>query len=452
MRELADASTGGKDYRGIAVRGTIGLAIALSFTAFAYTIVVILKTPICAALGYDEATFSLFFSLYCAGCMVANLMMAKMIAKMGVKKVALIGSISPAIGMAVLILVPNIVIAMIDGFVLGFMIAMPSFVTYNIYVSSWFSEGQGKMMSISGVVMNILMIVGAPVIASLAGSFDIRMLTIVLGVVMSVVAIVGCLLVGGLPSDYGCGQVALSGGKKKQEQAAAVPAAASSYDPVMPTGKLIGTAPVLASLLGSIFLTIGLTMFATNPIQIYMTYGIDMVAASLCMSVSSIAGIVVVSTFGVVNDKIGTKNAILIYTVLDIVMIMVSLMFAGWTGAIICALFTYFVQYSNMYSGLVMPQVVGAKRSPQFIGYVGMLQGAAGVAAPIVGMAIFSATGTYRMLVPGCAVLYALTALCVMVALSGKAQDVIKKKDEPYAAAAAEAEAAEPEAAAATEG
>jgi MFS family permease len=435
MRELADAQSGGKNYKGMAVRGTIGLAVALSFASLAYTSVVILRAQICAIMGYDEATFSLFFSLYCAGCMVANLMISKMIEKIGVKKVALIGSLAPAVGMAVLVLVPSIVVAMIDGFVFGFMISMPSFVTYNIYVSSWFSEGQGKMMSISGVLVNVLMIVGAPVIASLAGSIETRTLTIGIGVVISVISIIGCLFVSGLPSDYGCGQVALAGGKKQKEQAAA-PAAVTAYDPVMPTGKLIGTAPVLASLLGPIFLGIGVTMFATNPIQIYMTYGVDMVAASLCMSISSIAGIVVVSTFGVVNDKIGTKNAILIYTALDVIMIMVSLLFTGWTGAVICALFIYFVQYANMYSGLVMPQVVGAKRSPQFIGYVGMLQGGAGVAAPIVGMAVFNATGTYRSLIPCCAVLFVLTALCVMVAMGSKAQDAIKKKDKQYLAAA----------------
>jgi MFS family permease len=437
MRELSGTQTGDKDYKGIAVRGSIGLSIALSFSAFAYTSLVILRTPICAALSYDEASFSLFFSLYFAGYMLVNLMMAKMIAKMGVKRVAIIGSLSPIVGMTVLVLVPNFVVAMIDGFVFGFMNAMVLFVTYNIYVSSWFSEGQGKMMSIASIGMNILMSVGAPIVASLSESIDIRTLTVVLGVVLSAIAIVGCLFVSGLPSDYGCGQVALAGDKKQKEHVG-VPVTSSAYDPVMPTGKLIGTAPVLASLLGAVFLSIGLTMFATNPIQIYMAYGVDMVAASLCMSVSTIAGVLVVSTFGVVNDRIGTRNAILVYTALDVVMIMVSLLFMGWTGAIICAVFTYFVQYYNMYSGLVMPQVVGAKRAPQFIGYVGMLQGAAGVAAPLVGMAIFNATGTYRALIPACAALYVLTALCALLALGSKAQDVIKRKDEPYAAAVKE--------------
>jgi MFS family permease len=431
---MPESQEGSKNYRSIAIRGTIGLAIAFAFTTFTYTAVVIIRGPLCEAMGYDAGTFSLFFSFYCAGAMACRLFLSKIIQRIGVKRTAMIGSLGPIIGLSILAFVPNIWVACIDGFITSVLLNMSSYVTYNIYVSSWFKEGQGTMMSIGSIIMNVLTIVAAPVLSSMVTTIPAQTLTFGIGVGITVIALVGTLLVAGLPSDYQCEQVAMTG-KKPKKRTASTPAALG-YDPAMPTGKLFLMPQVLLSFAAVIFLTLGLTAYATNTVQIYESFGLDAVSAGLCMSISSIAGVFIVAAFGATNDRVGTKKTIIAFTAIDAAMLLVSLMFTGWTSAVICAVFVYCVQYSNMYPGLVMPQVVGRKRAPQFMGYLGTATSAAGIVAPIIGMLIYNATGDFKSLVPSAALFFIITIACVVFALSPNNEEKLREADKPYLEAA----------------
>jgi MFS family permease len=441
---MSDASAPGKNYKGMAMRGVIGLVIALALTSFTYQAAVLIKAPLCADMGWDENSFSLFFSTYCAGAIFSSAVLGKLIMKFGVKKITLLGSLAPVIGYTIIAFSSSIVGVWIAGFILSFLLTMASFVPFSTYVSSWFSSGQGKILSLAGVFPSIMNIFMVPVYTTILDRVDVHAAIFGLGVILTVVSFLCILfLVGGLPDDYGCGQVALGG--KKGAKASDKPAVQThlDYDPVMPTRKLALVPPVLTAILAPAVLAIGTIIFTTNPMEIFLTFGVERFQASLLISTMSAVGLVVSVVFGIVNDKVGTRKAITIFMGGHILALALSLVIPGFPGAAILGLFYYLIMFSNSYFGLVIPQTVGLKRSPEFMGFVNMFQGIAGVAAPLIGIAVVSAFGSYRSILVVNILTDLFFLLMVLYSLSSKTETTIREKDKPYLEAAEKEAAAE---------
>lgn len=424
------------NYKRKAIIGTFGLAVILTLGACGATGFVMLRSQLCEIRGYTDMQLSMFFSIYCAGTMVGNLFVSKLIAKLGVKKLVLIGALGPFVGFTSLAFVSNIYILWIMGLIFGILVTVASFVTNGIFVSSWFDEGRGTMMSVSGVILNLVMIVAAPAMAAMVTNWGAVKASFALGIFLSGISVVCALfLVCELPAAYGVGAVNLAGKSKKTDAATKEykdAAESKVYEPVMPVTKLLLMPKTLMCILVPVLLSAALTMYSTNSVQVLQSFGLDYMQASFFLSFTSIVGIVVVSLFGVLNDKIGPKTDMMVFTFLACVAMFVSFALDGMAGAVLLSVFVYFAQFSNMYGGLVMPEIYGSKKAPELMGYSGTLMGLAGVAAPPIATGIYTITGSWKMILPVQGVIYIIVMVFIMAVMSENTKKAIKEKDSLY--------------------
>lgn len=415
------------------VTGAVGWAIVMAFSSAMFTGFVLASGPLGELNGYTTAQFSLFFSLFTAGAMIGNAVIGKLLSKLGIRRLGLIGALSPLIVFLTLAFSGNLIIIYVVGFLCGFLNTFANFVPYSVYISSWFTSGTGKMMSIGNILMNALGIVATPVIASLISSLGVRSAVIGIGVVYTAVEVV-CLLflTTKLPGECGAEPIALGEKQKSGGQASAV---AEQYEPAMPPRKLLGIPVTILALAVPGLITIGATMFATYNIYIFQSFGLEYVNASLLVSLTQIFAVVYLFLFGICNDRIGTKKSVVIFTIPAIVSSFLCPMLSGWAAAIVLACLCRSIMYNGMYPGLVYPPLFGQKNSGTLIGWSGAVSGLGGVVAAPLAAAMFNASGNYNSMLIVSGVIYIVSLLLSLVVMSGKSARTIREKDEAYCAA-----------------
>lgn len=421
------------NYKRKAILGAIGMAVIMSVMAFCYTGVVLLKGPLGEIHGYTDGQFSIFFSTYCAGSMVGNFIIGKIISKIGFKKLIIFGSIGPVIGFTGLALIKSVFVLWIIGFFLGFMIALPSFVSNGIFISSWFGKGRATMMSLGSTMMNAVSIIITPVVAILVSKHGAVNMTLASGICITVLALLSAVfLVCELPDVYGAEPVDIGKDKSTKKNTSSTPSESEVYEPKMPTSKLLSMPTTIMCITAPALLSVSLTMLATNSVQIFQEFGVSYVEASYCISIRSISGVILLPIFGVLCDKIGSKKVMITFTAVCCASMFGGPALTGMTGAIILALFMNITQFNSLYSGLAIPPMYGNKRAPELMGYAGTIMGFAGVIAAPLASVIYNITGSWKGVLPIAGIIYVIVIVFMVISLSEKTKELIRKKDIPY--------------------
>lgn len=420
------------NYRRKAITGMVGLTIIMALAGCGNTVFVLLRERICELHGYSDAMFAVIFSTTAAGALVGNMLLGKLIPKLGIKKLTIISSCGPIATCAALTFIENIYAVWVSGFVFGMLISFGFTVTFNVFISNWFNEGRGKMLSIGNIGMSGLGIIFSPLVATLISHLDTATSTIGIGVVMSAILLLASIfLVCELPSAYNAEPIDIGKGKAKEEKNTSQDQS-HVYEPEMPMAMLLRIPRTILCIALPGILTIGTTILYTNTVLIFQDFGISYLAASYCMSILSISGVIWVAIFGVCSDKFGQKRTIVTFTAICSVAMFAALLLHGLAGAVFVAIFASMVRYANMLSGLLMPSIYGSKKSTELISYAGTLMGLAGVCAPAIGAPISAVTGSFRSLLPVLGVIYALALVLILVVMNDRTKMEIKERDQQY--------------------
>lgn len=415
-----------KSYKTKAIVGTIGMAIVLAISIVSYSAVVVLQESLCQKMGYSAAQFSVFFSMRSVGVLVISFFLGKLITRLGAKLAVIIGSFGPILSFGMLAVSSNVVLLYVVGFLSGALATLPGFVAYNIFVSRWFNQGRGKMMSIGTVVMYIVSIVGVPIIASANATYGVTAACWGVGILFTGISLLcGLLLVCRFPEDYGVAPVDI--GKAAPESTDGAAAQQEAPAQGLPAAAYLKLPVTILCMLTPAIIAMGTQMVMAYSVGVYQSFGMDYLNASLCMSISSFGGVFISPIFGILCDKIGVKKSITIYGVLGAAAcVLIPLTMHGWAAGISFAILYNLSCYSNMYAGLVMPGLYGRNASPTLIGWTETVKGIIGIFAAPLAMALYGIQESYLPVLIACGIAFFLSVTLNLVVMSPSAKKRIQ--------------------------
>lgn len=415
-----------KSYKTKAIVGTIGMAIVLAISIVSYSAVVVLQESLCQKMGYSAAQFSVFFSMRSVGVLVISFFLGKLITRLGAKLAVIIGSFGPILSFGMLAVSGNVVLLYVVGFLSGALATLPGFVAYNIFVSRWFNQGRGKMMSIGTVVMYIVSIVGVPIIASANATYGVTAACWGVGILFTGISLLcGLLLVCRFPEDYGVAPVDI--GKAAPESTDGAAAQQEAPAQGLPAAAYLKLPVTILCMLTPAIIAMGTQMVMAYSVGVYQSFGMDYLNASLCMSISSFGGVFISPIFGILCDKIGVKKSITIYGVLGAAAcVLIPLTMHGWAAGISFAILYNLSCYSNMYAGLVMPGLYGRNASPTLIGWTETVKGIIGIFAAPLAMALYGMRESYLPVLIACGIAFFLSVTLNLVVISPSAKKRIQ--------------------------
>lgn len=415
-----------KSYKTKAIVGTIGMAIVLAISIVSYSAVVVLQESLCQKMGYSAAQFSVFFSMRSVGVLVISFFLGKLITRLGAKLAVIIGSFGPILSFGMLAVSSNVVLLYVVGFLSGALATLPGFVAYNIFVSRWFNQGRGKMMSIGTVVMYIVSIVGVPIIASANATYGVTAACWGVGILFTSISLLcGLLLVCRFPEDYGVAPVDI--GKAAPESTDGAAAQQEAPAQGLPAAAYLKLPVTILCMLTPAIIAMGTQMVMAYSVGVYQSFGMDYLNASLCMSISSFGGVFISPIFGILCDKIGVKKSITIYGVLGAAAcVLIPLTMHGWAAGISFAILYNLSCYSNMYAGLVMPGLYGRNASPTLIGWTETVKGIIGIFAAPLAMALYGIQESYLPVLIACGIAFFLSVTLNLVVMSPSAKKRIQ--------------------------
>lgn len=413
------------NYKRKAVAATFGIAFVMAFSILSYTGVVLVQGGLCEKWGYSSQQFSIFFSMYCAGSVIMNFFLGKLVMRFGPKLIVTIGALGPIFGFGLLAVTPIVYLVWVIGLIFGMLLAMPGFVTYNIFVSRWFRQGCGTMMSVGTIIMYVVSIAGVPVIASINTAYGVTAACFAMGIGLSGINLLcSLLLVCNFPEAYQTGPLDIG---KKQAAAQTTPEKTAGTKAPLPARAYLRLPVTLLCLSVPAIVSLGSTMITNYSVMIFESFGLEYMQASLCMSIIPIGGAVWSPVFGILSDKIGSRKAVTIFGVIGgIVCIAVPLAFRGWVAGILFASFVNISCYMNMYSGLVIPSLYGGENSMELIGWAGTIQGIVGVFAAPLAMAIYNAAQSFAPVLILCGVLFFGSVVANLLVMTPKTAEKIK--------------------------
>lgn len=421
-----------KSYKTKAIIGTIGMAIVLAISIVSYSAVVVLQEALCQEMGYSAAQFSVFFSMRSVGTLVISFFLGKLITRLGVKPAVLIGSFGPILSFGILAVSGNVVLLYIVGFLAGALATLPGFVAYNIFVSRWFNQGRGTMMSIGTVVMYIVSIVGVPIIASANATYGVTAACWGVGILFTGISLLcGLFLVCRFPEDYGVAPVDIGKAAPKSASNATVQQDAPAQG--LPAASYLKLPVTIVCMLTPAIIAMGTQMVMAYSVGVYQSFGMDYLNASLCLSISSFGGMFISPIFGILCDKIGVRKSITIYGLLGgAACVFIPLTMHGWAAGIAFALLYNLNCYSNMYAGLVMPGLYGKDTSPTLIGWAETVKGIIGIFAAPLAMALYSMQDSYLPVLIACGIAFFLSVALNFVVMSSSSKKQIQALEQRH--------------------
>jgi MFS family permease len=340
---------------------------------------------------------SIMFGVLGATGMVAAFASGPMIAKIGVKKIILIGCISILSGYIFLYLAANIAMVFIAAGLAGIGFSWAGTICVGNVVPNWFIEKQGTILGWVIASSGIGGLVGSPMVSLIMSQYGWRNACLVTVIVMAIFIIPAALLIKGHPVDIGEEPLGYQAERSAKSQATN----GVSFD----AAKYSRTFWLLLVFL----LCFNLLMNGVIPhIANFITMqGFGIVFAGTVMAVYSVVGMFGNIILGIINDKAGIKAA---------------LSFCGIAG-ILCLLFMLFCSTKiaaigfGAFLGLTYPSattlvpllivsVFGYKAFPQILGIYNGIIAFAGIIAPIAMGMVVTITGAYT---------YAIFALLVCV-------------------------------------
>ncbi len=361
--------------------------------------------PVTNSMGFERATFSLYFSLITIVGTITLPIYGRLIERFGTRPFVIFGGIWTGVAMAALSLCQSLPAFYIVGCLVGLGFFGCSYAVVPVIVSEWFVEKNGFVMGLTaacgGIVAMILSLVFPAFIIQFGWSNGYVLLGVV---VFALTTPVGLFLLRSKPSDVG---LAPYGANATPAQSSNTDVSGLSFAQALRTPQLWVVA------LG--FMVLAITVTVTQHLAaFFVSIGFDAVMAGIFMSVIS-AGIIVTNFgAGILADKMGLMRAFILCSVL-LALSFVLLPITASIPLICIALVLMSIGNANttLFAPMMTQSIFGTRDYASIWGVISMASvlGQA-VGAPCWGLA-YDLTGGYEIAMFISAVLVCVSAIAL---------------------------------------
>lgn len=410
----------------------LGCIISYMVVGCAYALVVLFIDPVCSRIGCSATEFSFTFTAIGLGMLIGGLFIGKLFDKFHPKFIGIFGGLGILVLYASMAFSPSVIVIWVAAFIFGLLYGMCGATLLNIMLASWFNRGRGTLLGVANMAGNAIVIVTPPIVASMVNSIGMEGTAIGLGIGMTGIIVLACLfLVCQRPSAYGASPIDL-GKEKKNEETVQSNNTQESLSLEMPVSKMAVTPAFIMSMICIVVVVMANSMYYNNSMTIYQGLGLDYQGASYAVSIASFAALVMVTLFGWLCDKIGTKVTLIAYCGIAGLVLLCTPMLSGWTGAIVLAVLISCGQCGNMYAALVLPGLFGNEKSSVLLSWAGMASGLGSMIAAPFANAIAQSSGSFNTALLVAGVFFLVSIPMTIIILSAKTAASIKAKDMAY--------------------
>ena len=371
--------------------------------------------PVTTDLGLSRGAFSIYFSIVTIVGTITLPLYGKIIPKVGVRKLVIIGGIWTGITMAALSLCSSLVSFYLVAALIGLGFFGCSYIAAPVLVDAWFVEKNGAVMGAAAACGGLVGVVLGFLFPSIITGVGWRAGYVCMGAMVFLLTVpAGLFLVRSTPAELGLEPF---GASSAQAQDGDADDGASG----MTQAQALKSPQLWLSI--AAFLLFAITVSVTQHLAAYfVSIGMTQAMAGVMMSIIS-AGIIVTSALvGGVSDKLGLLKTVIVCSVLY-ALSFVLLPVSGVAIVLVC-IALLFMSLGNAYTSIIAPVVTstvfGARDYSAIWGMVSMacVLGQA-LGTPLWGLS-FDLTGGYQFGMIVAAVLNICGMFLVVAALKMK--------------------------------
>jgi MFS family permease len=361
--------------------------ICMVSLGFGYLTLSLYLPTLCAELEVGSSVMSVMFAVLGAVSMTASFLSGKIIQKVGLKKLIMIGCLSLLMGYAVMYFASNIIMVYLSAAFIGVALSWAGVICVGSVVPNWFIEKRGLILGLVMAASGVGGFIGNPVVSYIMNAGGWRMACLVTLGIMAVLLIPSMLAIKGRPEDVNqkpLGYDPLPG----KEQAAAGPEFRDSLK-----------SPAFIFLAFTL-LVFGMLVSGVSPhvAGLITEKGFSIVFSGTALALISATNTLGSILLGVINDKAGIR-AVMTWVSLCGLTAMVTLFVASSQPAII--IFALIFGLAMPASGSLVPMLTvslfGMKSFPQLLGITNGIIGFMGIFSAVIIGIIHDVSGSYNI-------------------------------------------------------
>lgn len=387
----------------------IGAFIILAVINGTYNTFSVYVGDLCARLDASVAQVVLVFTVCSVSSMIINLLAAPLMKKVPMKILVLVGSIFFLAFFMLLRFATSLAMLYIGGALLGTSTVLCGLTTMQPLIGWWHAEGLGTKYGILSLSYALFGSLVSAIVPRLLLSAGFDMTTLVYGLVFSGIAIVSSVtLLSEKPEKYGLTPYGYSG------EASAEGETEKTHE--LELRNIAKTSPFWLLLISPFLVTIALVGYTGNASTFYQSVGLSSTQAGIMISIYGITAMIFTMLFGILADRIGPRNACILYGVVSTATFAFG---SVMTGQISCIIFSVLIGTIN-YTGLIVPTNAARIYGPSALSVIipmAMISCCVGamLGAPLAGL-VYDSTGSYSSFMVCAAVLCLLAFLAVVKA------------------------------------
>ena len=378
----------------------MALGSGVSFWAFGLYI-----EPFEGEFGWSRGEVSLAFSIALLAGGVAGPLIGRWIDLRGPREVILVGAVMTALTYALLASTGNLWQWYAFSAINGVFRQMMFFIPFQALIARWFARRRALALSILGTGFSLGGVVVVPGMRLVIDSAGWQASFLVSGVATAAVFLpLGLLLVRDHPSDVG----ARADGAAPAD-AGAPPEALTG----LPLRAALATPHFWLIGIGLLFFFFGMFGMLVHQIPLYESFGISRGGAAAIVSVTAAAGMVTRLAFGVIADRVGRFEHLVIAMCAALGAAMVALLLdSGAAGiSVFVVLWVIGTGGGPIIEAILLTRMFGLAHFATILGAIVVIEEAGLVISPTVAGAIFDATGSYDLALVIFAATFAVAAL-----------------------------------------
>lgn len=370
--------------------------------------------PVCSANGFNVGPFSTYLSIGAVAMMIGFPLVDKVLKKFPLKPLMLVCVIVNC-GMFMLYSTfTQLWMFYIAVIFTGFSCVIPAYMMGPLLVSNWFQEKRGLAMGImtacTGVFGAVFSIIGGILISS----YGYKFAYVALGAAALVIMLPAVFMLVLHPAQKNMQPYGADASQKAEE-------AQTGELTGIPKAKAIKSFPFIGMFI-TIFVMVCLGAFSPEVSVLAINNGFDIATGSLFASVFMIGCLAGSFILGMLNDKIGVKNATLIVLVLGILSVVIVVMGKGNAGILMAGMAVMGIAAAagGVQPALIVGNLFGQKDYAGIYGVMQIALSLGGVlATPLYGF-VLDASGSFTPALLAVAVCLAIGIVLTMAAFKDK--------------------------------
>ncbi|MCH3962174.1 MAG: MFS transporter [Solobacterium sp.] len=315
----------------------------------------------------------------------SGMLVTKLLKRFALSRLCITGSILCAVCCFMMAGFQSLWEFILAGIVLGFASSLFGIIPINIMLENWFHKGIGR---ITGIVLSASGLISAlmcPLFGKIIASYSWRQAYIFMGIVILIMALPGSFFVRLKPQELGMKPY-------------------GAYDDSRPN-KAVDSTESKGTWKKKIFITGAVTVFIACVVglgshisSIAVQAGADAEFSSLMMSFSMIGNVGSKLLLGVLCDRYGTVNSLILYTIVcisGIIELMLMLLGTVWMGTIGSLSFGFIYAIGSVGLPLIVAKMAGKERFPEVFSKIQMVYSTLNAGMITVHGMIYDAAGSY---------------------------------------------------------